>query len=548
MNTFEFCSPSDIVGSIGFTGESTMLKDLYVMKVDAKQELDNLNSGEALERFKQSIFVPAGVNIDSLLDGDRYFLTGEKGAGKTALLIYAALKAEELFRAERSFILFKEFSPDEREDYTSLAHVTIYDKREIESALDYEYVWNWVFHNCIVDTILSSPREIFVADENLNTYLASVKAIPTYMRGNNRRMPVVTKDGYVEASFTVPIKGVNIGLAGRINFERNPVEQEKIRFSTHIHEINHIFVNLKAGDSQLYIIVDEMNLSTVNPAENTRDIFMIRDLIIAIENFNAMSKNSHANIRVIGGIRNEVINSVKTKGKEINKAIESYGIPIDWTQYTENRLDHPLLRLLINIFRISLKQMGKDVNCTESEIYQIWVDDVIFNANSDDIIRNYTLYRPRHVIRLLNLFKLLCGNDARITTHSFQAIKRKYSFECWNEITEEMSLKYSTDELTLIKEWLTGMPWYSSCAKMTEKAAKHWIQSDIGKNLFERLGEVYRDLYKAGVLGNILRQYNPPKQRWYFKGDETLFTDQGIQIHRIFQNVLSTVDPNKVID
>lgn len=34
--------------------------------------------------------------IDSLLDGERYYLTGEKGAGKTAMLIYTALKAEQL--------------------------------------------------------------------------------------------------------------------------------------------------------------------------------------------------------------------------------------------------------------------------------------------------------------------------------------------------------------------------------------------------------------------------------------------------------------------
>ena len=77
-----------------------MLKDLYVMKVDAKQELDNMNEKKDNDRFKQLILVPEGISIDSLLDGDRYYLTGEKGAGKTALLIYTALKADELFNAE----------------------------------------------------------------------------------------------------------------------------------------------------------------------------------------------------------------------------------------------------------------------------------------------------------------------------------------------------------------------------------------------------------------------------------------------------------------
>ena len=49
-------------------------------------------------RQYELILVPDGISIDSLLDGERYYLTGEKGAGKTALLIYTALKAEERYK------------------------------------------------------------------------------------------------------------------------------------------------------------------------------------------------------------------------------------------------------------------------------------------------------------------------------------------------------------------------------------------------------------------------------------------------------------------
>lgn len=284
-----------------------MLRDLYVMKVDAKQELDNMNDLKDITRFKQLILIPDGISIDSLLDGDRYYLTGEKGAGKTALLIYTALKAEELFNAERSFIIFKELTQEEREDYSGLAHVTNYNQKEISPILDYEYVWWWVFHNTIVDTIQNSAKEIFVYNEDLMTYIAAVNAIKTNPRGSGRKMPVITKDGYAEASITVPVKGVSINLSGKINFEANPDNSKKIRFSTHINELNRLFSALKSGESQLYVVVDEMNLSKKNIEEYERDIIMIRDLIIAIERFNAISKNSHDNVRIIGSVRNEVL-------------------------------------------------------------------------------------------------------------------------------------------------------------------------------------------------------------------------------------------------
>lgn len=519
-----------------------MLKNLYVMKIDAKQELDNMNGAKEIERFKNLIIVPDGLSIDSLLDGERYYLYGEKGAGKTAMLIYTALKAEELFNAERSFIIFKEFSQEEREDYTGLAHVTQYNQGEIVQCLDYEYVWWWVFHNNIAETLLSSTKEIFIQDEAYYTYLAAVKSIASNPRGDKRKMPIINKDGYVEASIKVPIGGVEINLAGKVNFEANE-KKDKIRFSTHINELNRLFMNLEAGDSQLYIVVDEMNLSTKNTEEFERDVLMIRDLIIAIERFNAISKNSHSNVRVIGSIRNEVINSVKTRGKEINKAVESYGIPIDWTRYSEDNLCHPLIKLLINYFRISDELHGVKPCLTDMEEYKRWVDDKIFNVPSEEIIRNFTLYRPRHVVRFLNLSKLVCGSERKISTNSFNTIKRQYSRDCWSEITEELSLSYTPNELELIKEWLTGMPWQTTYAIMYEKAIKQWAGSH--ENLLARFDELMRDLYKSGIIGNYRRSNypNPPTHRWYFRGDETLLKNQDIQIHRIFSTVLSTVRP-----
>lgn len=523
-----------------------MLKDLYVMRVDAKQELDNMNSANDISRFKQLILIPDGINIDSLLDGDRYFLTGEKGAGKTALLIYTALKAEELFNSERCFIIFKEFSQEEREDYTGLAHVTNYDQGEIEPILDYEYVWWWVFHTSIADTILNSSKEIFLPNDNLTTYLAAVNSIKTNPRGSGRKMPLITKDGYAEASISVPIKGATIDLTGKINFERNPADGEKIRFSTHINELNRLYANLEAGESQLYVVVDEMNLSRKNAEEYERDVIMIRDLIIAIERFNAISKNSHDNVRLIASARNEVINSVKTKGKEINKAIESYGIPIDWTQYTETRLEHPLIKLLINYFRISDTLSGFDSAPNDTDEYSKWVETKIYGFSSDETIRNYTLYRPRHVVRLLNISKIRCGSHDKISEQTFNQIKRQYSLECWNEITEELALSYTPKELELIKEWLTGMPWRTSYTAMQEKAKSLWSDTADGKKLLLRFDDLMRDLYKSGVVGNYRKIPNVkrPSHRWYFRGDETLLKDQEIQIHRIFQTVLSTVPPS----
>ena len=282
-----------------------------------------------------------------------------------------------------------------------------------------------------------------------------------------------------------------------------------------------------------------------NAEEYERDIIMIRDLIIAIERFNAISKNCHDNVRIIGAVRNEVINSVKTKGKEINKAIESYGIPIDWTQYSESSLEHPLIKLLINYFRISDELMGNVPDESDEQEYYKWVGKHIFSYPSEEIIRNHTLYRPRHVVRLLNISKIRCANHPKIEERTFNQIKRQYSLECWNEITEELSLSYTPKELEYIKEWLTGMPWKTTYDAMREKAGAHWSQNPSAERLWVKFDDLMRDLYQSGVIGNYRKVpgRRRPSHRWYFRGDETLLKEQNIQIHKIFQTVLSTVQP-----
>ena len=287
-----------------------------------------------------------------------------------------------------------------------------------------------------------------------------------------------------------------------------------------------------------------MNLSRKNVEEYERDIIMIRDLIIAIERFNAITKNSHDNVRLIGSVRNEVINSVKSKGKEINKAIESYGIPIDWTQYDEESLHHPLIKLLINYFKISDAVSGIPVLDDETE-YKKWVSDSIYNSSSEETIRNYTLYRPRHVVRLLNIAKIRCGQHRKITSATFNTVRRQYSSECWNEIAEDLALTYTPKELELIKEWLTGMPWQTSYLAMQEKAQRSWERLAEAERLLLKFDDIIRDLYQAGVIGNycMYDTQRRPTHRWYFRGDEILLKDQPIQIHRIFSTVLSTVRP-----
>ena len=517
-----------------------MLCDLYVMKIDAKQELDNFNSVNQITQFMDAIIIPNGVNIDYLLDGERFFLTGNKGAGKTALLIYTALRAEKLFNAEKSFMIFKDISQEEREDYKNIAHVTKYDQDSIQPYYDYEFVWKWLIHKNIAEAINNSEKEIFINDKNLIIYLNAINAVKTSQC--NGKIPFIGKDGYIELNIAAPPYA---SIKGRINFDFKKNTSNQIKFSTHITELNKLFQNLSAGDSQLYVIIDELNLSIKNIVEFERDVTMIRDLIITIENFNMQSRKSHDNLRIISGIRNEVINSIQSLGKEVNKAIESYGIPIDWTIHDQDKSYHPLIKVLVNYLRVTDMLLNDKKNRTDKEVYQKWVSDKMFGRLSEEIILSNTLYRPRHVVRLLNLAKLTCPYHSHITEETIRKTRKEYSKQCWIEVVEELSVIYDADQITAIKNLFAGSKSRTTRRELYAKASETWSSNSHLISLLKGFDDLLRVLYKTGIIGNC-RYAERMYYRWYFRGDETLLLDQDIIVHRLFWPVFTIVSRNRV--
>ena len=61
----------------------TQIKDIYTGKLDARNEVSNPQNN-----FFKSFIMPPSVNLSDLIDGDKFFIKGYKGSGKTALLYY----------------------------------------------------------------------------------------------------------------------------------------------------------------------------------------------------------------------------------------------------------------------------------------------------------------------------------------------------------------------------------------------------------------------------------------------------------------------------
>ena len=81
------------------------IKDIYAGKPDAKDEINF----EGVEEFLEAFVVPRNFDLDALCNGNKFFITGYKGVGKTALLFYLDRLLRNGDEATcTSFIFFKE--------------------------------------------------------------------------------------------------------------------------------------------------------------------------------------------------------------------------------------------------------------------------------------------------------------------------------------------------------------------------------------------------------------------------------------------------------
>ncbi|MFN4256745.1 MAG: hypothetical protein ACK4Q5_17225, partial [Saprospiraceae bacterium] len=205
--------------------ENIKFKDFYFGDTDAKHELLT-NSEEEKQRFLAFFQLPENFVLDYFINGSRFYVTGLKGTGKTALLRYIALNVEKHRTALSTFILFKsEFKENERQSFSKAANAVLTDKNEgsFESE-DYVNIWEWYFHRHIVKLISNLEDNVFLEDENWEKYRKCVLApkLDDEVSGIRRLFPKL-KNGTVEIGADIKI------FEGKVSLEFEWEDKDKTR-------------------------------------------------------------------------------------------------------------------------------------------------------------------------------------------------------------------------------------------------------------------------------------------------------------------------------
>lgn len=502
--------------------EYAKLKDVKFGKLDAYTEYVEYGK----DMYKSLFFMCPYFHVERFLNGESYYIHGEKGTGKTALLKYIEIMARE----NKSLVEYIRFKKDvDEEEKNEIKHASIPTNffEEIidsevpsDSSINCVLAWQVYIFKCIVNRCNAESMGVFERDDNWNKLSKLIKsAYPNEMNRYKKILPTIKK-----GNLSLDLKSIKLG----IDMEWINKEVGIINFPIFAKTVISLYKKLTHAYGLCYVLIDEIELVYLEERKYKRDVALIRDLIQAVNYMNDISKEKNYQVRVIACIRNEVYRSVQSIGAELNKMIQDYGVEVSWLQHGKSISQNPLIMMLDNRL---LQSQTQEIREKGQSVWNAYFGEEI-QRNGKSIMKyiiDLTWYKPRDITRLFVLIQKLSEDRTKIRMDEFNIAKAKYSEESWAEFSNELSVKYSREEVDAIRQVLTGIQARFTVQlfddRINELKKMYASVNILRKN--RTAADIMADLYRLGVIGND----DGTIVRFVFKGNENFDPLSPFTIH-----------------
>lgn len=489
------------------------VKDIYHGKPDARYE--------DIKTFNDMYMViPPIRGIDSILTNDTYYLIGNKGTGKTALLLYIGNKLREQDKESIcSTILFKtEYDNSDRVRIESL-------KKQIFQTLDltednkqdlcsYISIWKLTLYVKIIIDNKNNDYSIFLNNINWKSFEELVNRMSDI--ADIRASDELKLINDIPQNITIDVGKDRWNIA--ISEERVPFPQrgdsiELVNFDKAMIYVDKLFSSLTRTTIPYCMCIDELETSA-SSNNYVRDLHMIYDWMEVVWQFNStIKKCNYDKMKIILSVRQEIIRAVERMfvGNEVNKKRLSYGQRVEWKFIQEKAGIHtPLIQIMLKKIMISSEE---DREKKYDEVLTKWFPPVIGDENICDFIYDRTWGKPRDVVRFLYLAIENAQNQEIFDKNLLISILQEYSSDSRTEIEEEMSAIYSNEEIGDLINSVDNFKESFSSEEYEAYVAERFSTSKILENTQSAL----KILYLYGVIG--CQNDKIEKVNWAYKGD-----------------------------
>ncbi len=509
-----------------------VINDIYAGKPDANDEIKE----KGYEEFVSSYIKPSGINIDRLastLYGTPYFIMGDKGTGKTALLHYLEKYVRTIDDAAcSSFIFFESgYSQVDRVKLSTISKAIstpiIVDTNIASSGKDLEcdftYVWRWQFYQKIIDDNQSFSGNLFIDDENWNKFQREISKIDKTIYGGKMRIPAkisfsATTDpqvGTVTPQFSIE----PLDLSTR-HFSETKGYNDFIKI---IDRADELIGNINRTDIPYYIFIDELEAYRSENDVFYRDLRMVRDLLFTIKRLNDTFRE---HTKLICSVRLEILNSINrfVQSNQLHKLMQGYDERLIWEYTNTNSFKHPIISILIKRIEMAEERYANR-NLSQQELIKKWFTLRVYNTDICTYILDHTWHKPRDIVRLILAAQSKNSkNFSSFNQNTFETCMQVYSKQCLVEVKEEMRALYSAEEIECIFNCFQGFKTIFTFTEISDRIHKLYP----GNVIDERKNIILNDLYRIGIIGNYLNKRT--STRWVYKEQYSLLIDEPWQM------------------
>ena len=519
-------------GSIMPITKDLVINDIYAGKPDANDEIKE----KGYEEFVNSYIKPSGIDIDRLAStmyGTPYFVMGDKGTGKTALLHFLETHVRTVDSAACSSFMFFEsgYSQVDRVRLNTISKaistpVTVDTNiastgKDLEC--DFTYVWRWQFYQKIIDDNHIFNDNLFVDDENWQKFNREISKIDKTISSGKMRIPAkinfsATSDPQ-HGTFTPNLSIEPLDLSKQ-NFSETNGYRDFIRI---IEAADNIIGLIKRTDIPYYIFIDELEAYRSENDIFFRDLRMIRDLLFTVKRMNDTFRQ---HTKFICSVRLEIVSSINrfVQSNQLHKIMQGYDERLVWEYTNTNSFNHPIISILMKRIEIAEERNG-NTTFSRSELIRKWFVTPVYNTHICTYILDNTWHRPRDIVRLILAAQSKNSkNFSSFNQNTFETCMQVYSKQCLVEVQEEMRALYTAEEIEHIFNCLRGFKTIFSFAEISARISRLFPASFLD----ERKVGVLNDLYRIGVIGNYLNRRT--STQWEYKAQYSLLTDDPWQI------------------
>lgn len=451
-----------------------------------------LRNTEQKDLFLDTYVLPRGFQIEDFYDGNRYFVYGAKGAGKTALLQYIRLKAERELGALCGFYYFQSaFSHDDLKVFLATKKGQadgLIDDTNISDPDEASLFWR-VFILIEVAKLLRKAK-IFEGSADVFYRLVESAKLIAQAKNVGKRYPNLQ-------NFSVTLsKNPEIHLEG--TFETATPSDLLAYLDLADEALEDVYLD----ESPMFLFIDEMETYLKGDKSDELRLASISSLIRAIRDFNERYRD--IDVRIVAAVRDEVVKNVSVVQGEVYRIISDNGVELDW-HHTVKSGFHPLEKMVLQ----RLIAQDRSLDWTSGEFY----DDLLHKALKKYFPRNFglrkvlnlTWYRPRDIALLFEeAARIDQGLDFfRQKTLEDDVIK-PLGKRMWRDAISGLAIKYKQSEILAIDRILRGGAsvytrdgFFSRAEELSHQYDEVALLSD------SKWIEVLEDLYNVGVMYSV---------------------------------------------